>query len=68
MSGMEVNLIVTDFGTYVCPKEVFILKNDKRTREGKVKQRYINAVTELDEIAWELGLDGIHEILPSKGN
>ena len=66
MNDIGVNLIVTDFGTYLCPKEIFILNSDRRTREGKMKARYINALMALDDIAWHLGLEGVHAILPKK--
>ena len=64
MSRSSIAVYETGFETVVIPECVAALKSDRRTHEGKLKHRYMNAISELSVIAWEMDKDSIREILP----
>jgi hypothetical protein len=50
-----VNYFVTDFGTFELKTDIlFRLKKDRRTKEGKLRARYEEALTVISEVAFKL--------------
>lgn len=59
-------LLVTPFNTYRMATDcLHDLSADQRTNEGKLRARIQAALLELDECAWELGVD-IRDLMPSE--
>ena len=66
MNEDHISVFVTPFNTYQIESDVMIRMNpDRRTKEGKIRDRYEKALFAIDEIAWELDID-IFDILPIK--
>ena len=63
---MNKNIIVGNFGEYeIKSSKPFDLNSDERTRNGKLRKKYIEAVFALEMTAFELNVD-IADILPIK--
>lgn len=54
----SIDVFIGNYGTFKIPSmKLGDLSRDKRTREGKLRSRYVNALYELEEIAFSLGLE-----------
>jgi len=50
--GMKLNIYETNFGAVVIGEKLAALKNDKRTKQGKMKARTLRALDVLAETAY----------------
>ncbi len=61
---MKYHIIETDFGSVqIKTDKAFKLKTDGRTKQGKMRKQYFEAIEKLSQIAWELDCE-ISDISP----